>query len=326
MRKRNVVRAGVLAAVAVLAGSLSACGSAGKPMDPAPVSEAAWPPPAHVAGGETGAGGSSDTSCNPLASLAPTGGTAISAGSTMAKIKERGKLIAGVDQTTYLFGSRNPVSGNLEGFDIDMVNEVADAIFGSHQGKVQFRAITSGQREDVLINHEVDIVVRTYSITCARKKKVNFSSVYYVAGQRILAPKEAKADTLADLSGKRVCAAKKSTPLTKITTDPAKVVPVSVDNWSDCLVMLQQGQVDAVSTDDTILAGMAAQDPQRIEVKGPRFTTENYGIGIPKENDDMVRFVNAVLENVRRGDWQKSYDAWVGKPLGAASPPAAQYQ
>ncbi|GAA4542029.1 glutamate ABC transporter substrate-binding protein [Amycolatopsis samaneae] len=323
MSKRRFVRSGVLlAAVAVLA---TACGSAGKPVDPAPVSDAAWPQPAHVAGGESGAGGSSDTSCNPLASLAPTGGTAIPAGSTMAKIRERGKLIAGVDQTTYLFGSRNPTTGNLEGFDIDMVNKIADAIFGGHEGKVQFRAITSSQREDVLIGHDVDIVVRTYSITCERKKKVNFSSVYYVAGQRILVPKEKKVSTLADLSGKRVCAAKKSTPLTKITTDPAKVVPVSVDNWSDCLVMLQQGQVEAVSTDDTILAGMAEQDPA-LAVVGDRFTTENYGVGIPKDAEDMVRFVNAVLEDVRKSAWQASYQKWVGVPLGPASPPNPQYQ
>ena len=322
-RRGNTVRAGVLALVTLLAAS---CGSPGKPVDPAPVGNAGSPQPAHVAGPDTSAGGGGDTSCNPLASLAPANGTSMPSGSAMAKIKERGKLIAGVDQTTYLFGFRNPTSGDIEGFDIDMVNAVARAIFGSPEGRVQFRAITSGQRDEVLKKHEVDIVVRTYSITCARKKDAQFSSVYYVAGQRLLVTKESKATKLADLTGKKVCAAKKSTSAAKIATDPAKLVPVSVDNWSDCLVMLQQGQVDAVSTDDTILAGMAAQDPT-LQVVGDQFTQENYGIGVPKDNEDMVRFVNAVLENIRTsGVWQDSYRRWVEARLGPASPPSPQYQ
>jgi len=313
----------VLAVVALLAAS---CGSPGKPVDPAPVGNAAWPQPAHVAGPDATAGGGSDTSCNPLASLAPDRGTSMPDGSTMAKIKQRGKLVAGVDQTTYLFGFRNPTSGNLEGFDIDLVNEIARAIFGTPEGHVQFRAITSGQRADVLKEHQVDIVVRTYSITCARKKDVQFSSVYYVAGQRLLVTKESKAGKLADLSGKKVCAAKKSTSAAKIATDPAKLVAVSVDNWSDCLVMLQQGQVEAVSTDDTILAGMAAQDPT-LQVVGDQFTQENYGVGVPMDNTDMVKFVNAVLENIRgNGVWQNSYRRWVQPSLGPASPPQPQYQ
>jgi polar amino acid transport system substrate-binding protein len=320
-RRGNTVRAGVLAVVALLAAS---CGSPGKPVDPAPVSNAAWPQPAHVGGPDATAGGGADTSCNPLASLSPTS-TTVPDNSTMSDIKKRGKLIAGVDQTTYLFGFRNPTSGNLEGFDIDMVNAIAKAIFGSSDGHVQFRAIPSSQREDVLKKHQVDIVVRTYSITCARKKDVEFSSVYYVAGQKILVPKVSKTEKLADLSGKRVCATKKSTSLAKIATDPAKPVPVSVDNWSDCLVMLQQGQVDAVSTDDTILAGMAAQDPT-LEVRGQPLTQENYGIGVPKDHEDMVRYVNAVLDDIRGGVWQDSYRRWVEPSLGAASPPSPQYQ
>jgi polar amino acid transport system substrate-binding protein len=149
--------------------------------------------------------------------------------------------------------------------------------------------------------------------------------VYYTAGQRILVAKESKIEKLADLSGKRVCATKKSTSLAKIATDPSKPVPVSVDNWSDCLIMLQQAQVDAVSTDDTILAGMAAQDPT-LHVVGDQFTKENYGIGVPKDNEDMVRFVNAVLDNVRRGPWQDSYRHWVEPRLGPAGPPDPQYQ
>lgn len=319
MSRRILARAGALAVVALLA---AACGSAGKPIDPAPVGNAAWPQPANVGGPDATAGGVGDTSCN--ASLSPQSG--ISDGSTMAKIRDRGKLIAGVDQTTYLFGFRNPTSGNLEGFDIDMVNQIAAAIFGSADGHVQFRAIPSALRPEVLKKHEVDIVVRTYSINCDRKKDVQFSSVYYRAGQKVLVPKTSNVQKLADLSGKRVCATKKSTSMGKIMTDPSKPLPVSVDNWSDCLIMLQQGQVDAVSTDDTILAGMAAQDPT-LHVVGEPLTEENYGIGVPKDNEDMVRYVNSVLQNVRtNGAWQASYGKWVQPSLGQGNPPEAQYQ
>ncbi len=320
---RNGLRVTVLAAVALLA---TACGSAGAPVDPAPVGEVAPPQPANVGGADSaGGGGTTDTSCNPLASLRPTDGLAIPGDSTMAKIKERGKLIAGVDQTTFLFGFRNPTSGNLEGFDIDMVNQVAKALFGTAEGRVQFRAIPSKLRESVLQEKQVDIVVRTYSITCSRLEKVAFSSAYYKAGQRILVDGGSKVAQLSDLAGRRVCATKTSTSLTKIASDPSKPVPVSVDNWSDCLVMLQQKQVEAVSTDDVILAGMLAQDPT-LKIVGDRFTEENYGIGVPKENDDMVRYVNAVLENVRGGAWQESYGKWLGARLGSATPPSPQYK
>jgi polar amino acid transport system substrate-binding protein len=323
-RNKRAARLVVLAAVAMLA---AACGSAGVPMDPAPVGAVAPPQPADVGGPDQTSGGTTSNSCNALASSRPTNGTSVLSGSTMAKIKERGKLIAGVDQTTFLFGFRNPTTGTLEGFDIDMVKQVAQAIFGSDDPKyIQFKAISSQQRVPVLKDHSVDIVVRTYSITCDRLKDIAFSTVYYVSGQRILVPGNSGVTRLADLAGKRVCATKASTSLAKIASDPSKPIPVSVDNWSDCLVMLQQGQVAAVSTDDVILAGMAAQDPTLKIVSDP-FTEEDYGIGIPQGEDDMVQFVNAVLEHVRNdGPWQASYQRWIQPRLPGLSPPQPQYK
>jgi len=315
-------RISLVVAAVLLAG---ACGSAGKPIDPAPVGKVERPLPAHVGGADQGGASATEANCNALASLSPS--KTINTGSTMAKIKESGKLVVGVDQTTFLFGFRNPTTGSLEGFDIDIAKQIAAGIFGSADGHVQFKAIPSSQRENVLEQKQVDIVVRTYSITCDRLKRINFSSVYYQAGQRILVDKAVapKVSKLSDLAGKRVCATKSSTSLTKIATEPSKPIPVSVDNWADCLVMLQQGQVEAVSTDDTILAGMVAQDPT-LQIVGNRFTDENYGIGIPKENDDMVRYVNAVLDDVRAGPWKTSYNKWLLPGLGDASPPTPQYR
>ncbi|RZQ65374.1 glutamate ABC transporter substrate-binding protein [Amycolatopsis suaedae] len=313
-----------VAVLGLVAGLLTACGSAGKPVDPAPVERVERPLPAGVVVGDRPPPAAAGTDCNATASLAPQG-TGVTPGSTMNAIRQRGKLIVGVDQTTYLFGFRNPTSGQLEGFDIDIANEIAKAIFGTADGKVQYMAIPSSRREQVLENKLADVVVRTYSITCERLKKVAFSTEYYTAGQRVLAPKVAGVKSLADLKDKKVCATKTSTSLRKLASDPAGVVPVSVENWSDCLLLLQQGQVDAVSTDDTILAGMAAQDPTT-EVVGERFTVESYGVGVPKENEDMVRFVNAVLEQVRGSAWQTSYNKWIAPHLGPGTPPAPKYK
>ena len=130
------------------------------------------------------------------------------------------------------------------------------------------------------------------------------------------------------LGGKRVCATKSSTSLANITNAPAKPIGVSVSDWTDCLVMLQQGQVDAVSTDDVILAGMAAQD-RYTEVVGAPIANEPYGMAIPRQNEDFVRFVNGVLERVRAdGTWRQSYNRWLDGliPGPPPSPPAPRYK
>ncbi|WP_199429707.1 glutamate ABC transporter substrate-binding protein [Qaidamihabitans albus] len=312
---------GVLASALALL--LAGCGSPGAPVDPAPVGSVQPPTPANaVVETDVAADGGTEDECNVEASLPADGN--IAAGSTMAEIRERGHLVAGVDQNTYLFGFRNPTTGQLEGFDIDIAKQVAEAIFGDPDA-IRFRAISSAQRIPALQNGDVDIVVRTFSITCERRAEINFSTVYYVAGQRVLVNESSDAESISDLGGKRVCAAKSSTSLKNIAKVETKPVPVSVDDWSDCLVMLQQGQVDAVSTDDTILAGMAQQDPTT-KIVGERFTDELYGIGIPKDDEDMVRFVNSVLETVRGGQWQQSYDRWLRERLGAAAPPKPLYQ
>ncbi|MGH3433830.1 MAG: glutamate ABC transporter substrate-binding protein [Thermocrispum sp.] len=318
MRMRRT--AVLVAALAALAG----CTSGGQAKDLSPMVTANRPQPANAEANPKieGAGGGGDDCGDPTASLRPRG-TATPEGSTMAEIRERGKLIVGVDQNTFLFGFRNPTTGRLEGFDIDIATAVAEQLLGSAD-KIQFRAITSQQRIEALKSGSVDIVVRTMTINCERRKEIEFSSVYFVAGQRVLVQKTSDYDSLADLGKKKVCAASGSTSLRNIAEAESQPVPVSVDNWSDCLVMMQQGQVEAISTDDTILAGMAQQDPT-LEVVGERFTTEPYGIGIPKENDDMVRYVNAVLEKVRDGSWQSSYDRWLEPVLGAGSPPKPKY-
>jgi polar amino acid transport system substrate-binding protein len=241
----------------------------------------------------------------------------------MATIKARGYLIAGVDQSTYHFGYLNPLDGNIEGFDIDMIQAVAQAIFGK-PGKVEYKAISDAERIPDVENGTVDIVAHTMTITCARLRQVDFSSVYFMSHQRVLIPDSSPAaGGLADLGGKKVCATEGSDSVETIEQYPTHPRVVQVPFWTDCLVDLQQDQVAAISTDDSILAGLAAQDPFT-KVVGPDLTNEPYGLAMSKQHQDFVRFVNAVLARERSdGDWVASYQHWIGSP--AEKPPVARY-
>jgi polar amino acid transport system substrate-binding protein len=246
-------------------------------------------------------------------------------GSTMATIVERGRLIAGVDQNTEPFGFRDPATGELEGFDIDVAREIARAIFGD-PNRIDLRVVEANHREDALRSGEVDVVVRTYSITCDRKKLVAFSTTYFNTNQRILAVKGSGIDSAAALSGKRVCAAKGTTSLKALLALESKPTVVAVTSWTDCLVMLQQGQVDAISTDDSVLAGLVKQDPN-VEVVGESLAVEPYGVGIKLENEDLVRFVNGVLEEMRAdGTWKGLYDKDLRSLGPTPDPPTPRYQ
>jgi len=263
------------------------------------------------------------STCNPKASsLRPSGPPQVTPGSFMDKIRTRGYLIAGVDQNTYNFGFLNPLNGQIEGFDIDMVKAVAQAIFGSSDpSKIHFKAISDDERKPDIINGSVDIVAHTMTILCDRLKYLDFSSVYFEAGQRVLVLKNSTATSLSDLRGQKVCATTASDSVARIAA--AKAIPVQVTSWTDCLVLLQQGDVAAISTDDSILDGLKAQDPWT-KLIGPRLTDEPYGLAISKQHPEFVRFVNAVLQQLRtNGQWAASYRRWVGTPV--APVPQAQY-
>jgi len=266
--------------------------------------------------------------CDPTASLRPHGPPTVIPGSYMASIRARGYLIAGVDQSTYHFGYLNPFDGQIEGFDIDMLHAIAAAIFGNPD-KIRFVAISDAERIPALQSGKVDIVAHTMTITCARLQLVDFSTVYFDAAQRVLVLKNSGVKGLADLDGHKICATSGSTSLALINSgldpaDPVSAIPVAVPYWTDCLVLLQQGDVAAISTDDSILAGLAAQDPYT-ELIGPRLSNEPYGLAISKQHPDFVRFVNAVLATMRaNGQWAGSYRRWIGTPVPPA--PVAHYQ
>ncbi|WP_037062553.1 glutamate ABC transporter substrate-binding protein [Pseudonocardia acaciae] len=266
--------------------------------------------------------------CDPRASLRPAGlppPGQMPAGSSMEAIARRGFLIAGADQNTFLFGYQDPRTRRVEGFEADLARAVAKAIFGDPE-RVEFRPVNVADRIRMVESGAVDLVVNTLTITCDRKAQVEFSAVYYETGQRILVNQGSPVATLADLRGKRVCAARGSTSLQRVLASPERPVPVGVPNAVDCLVALQRGEVDAVSTDDTLLAGMAAQDP-RAQIVGPRFTDEPYGIAVSKANQDLVRFVNGVLARwIADGSWTASYNRWLAVLGPPPAPPTPSYR
>ena len=250
--------------------------------------------------------------------------TKAEADAAVANIRERGRLIVGLDIGSNLLSFRDPITGIISGFDVDIAGEVARDIFGT-PSQVEYRILSSADRIAALQNNQVDIVVKTMTITCERRKLVNFSTEYLSANQRILAPRDSTISQASDLSGRRVCAVKGTTSLQRIQEiDPAPVI-VQVTTWADCLVALQQRQVEAVSTDDPILAGLVAQDPY-LRIVGSSMAQEPYGIGINLQNTGLVRFVNGTLERIRRdGTWNTLYRKWFSVLGAAPSPPVARY-
>ncbi|AJE85596.1 sugar-binding protein [Streptomyces albus] len=266
-----------------------------------------------------------DSCKDPEASVRPSGGS----GPEIEKIKDRGRLVVGVDQNSYRWGYRDPnkPGGDLEGFDIDLVHEIAEKILGDPD-KVQFRAIPTNQRIPAIQSGDVDMVVRTMTINCERIEDVDFSTAYFETGQQVLAPKNSKITGYDDsLSGKKLCLATGSTAEAALKKKSYGAdLSTTVPNQLDCLVRLQLGEVDAIVTDGALGAGQAAQDPT-IELKGEPFTEEFYGVAMKKGATKLVARVNQVLVDYRKNGWKASYDAWLAADLGKSSgPPAAKYR
>jgi polar amino acid transport system substrate-binding protein len=261
--------------------------------------------------------------CDATASLRPFRSKA-EADAAVAGIRGRGRLIVGLDVGSNLFSFRDPITGEITGFDVDIAGEVARDIFGTPSA-VEYRILSSADRITALQNNTVDIVVKTMTITCERRKLVDFSTAYFTAYQRILAPRESAISQASDLSGRRVCVASGTTSLDRVRQISPPPIIVTVVSWADCLVALQQREVDAVSTDDSILAGLVAQDPY-LHIIGPNMAQEPYGIGINLANAPLVRFVNGTLERIRRdGTWNTLYRKWLTVLGPAPAPPTPRY-
>ncbi|WP_428844182.1 glutamate ABC transporter substrate-binding protein [Dietzia natronolimnaea] len=269
---------------------------------------------------------SADESCDPLPSLRPDDATPEE---RVPRIRDRGRLIVGLDQGSNLFSFRDPATGQLTGFDVDLAREIARDIFGD-PGQVEFRSLTSANRIEALENNQVDVVIRSMSITCARREVITFSVPYYRAYQRVLAVRGSGITEIEHLEGRRVCVAAGTTSASRLWEELDRLTVLSVNTWADCLVAIQQNQVDAITTDDAILVGITAQDPY-LEIVGPQLNAEPYGVGIAKstpgnDTDGLVRQVNSTLERIRAdGTWNQMYSTWLSGLGPSPGMPAPTY-
>ncbi|WP_018599747.1 glutamate ABC transporter substrate-binding protein [Mycobacterium sp. 155] len=265
--------------------------------------------------------GASVESCDATASLRPSTAPA----PTVDAIRRRGRVIVGIDQNTVPLSFRDPVTGELRGFLVDLSREVARDLVGDPD-KVDFRLLTEPERMPAVQNKTVDILTKATTITCPRAEQIAFSTVYFEGHQRLLVPRGSPIQGPADLAGKRVCSGLATTSIATVARVAPAATIVGVQNFDDCLVALQQGQVDAASTDDSLLVGMAGQDPN-LEIVGPSLENEPYGIGVNKSEEDLVRAVNASLERIRQdGTWVQLYRKWFSILGPAPSPPQPKYR
>jgi polar amino acid transport system substrate-binding protein len=302
--------------VTVTLGLIAACSSSGK--------GAAGPETSTTT---TAAPSLPTTNCDPAAtaSYGPVPGAQAN-DTKLTEIRQHGKLIVGVSADTYGFGFRNPFTGNIEGFDIDIAHAVAKAIFGDPNA-IEFRVMSLAQRQPAVVDNSVDMVADVFTMTCDRwndpndsTKSIAFSSQYFAAEKKLLVATDSKILGIDDLSGKKVCVSQGSTTEQRIAEHP-DVVSVPVPQNSDCMVLFQSGQVDAVAGDVPILTGFARQDPYA-EIVGASLSDEPYGLGVNKDDVDFVRFINSVLEDMRTdGQWADSYDFWIATPTKTQVPP-----
>ena len=212
--------------------------------------------------------------------------------------------------------------GTMAGFDVDVATYVAGKL-GYRPEEIEWEEAPSGQRETLIANGQVDFIVATYSITDARKQKVDFAGPYLVTGQSLLV----RADNT-DISGpeslennKKLCSVSGSTPAQRIKDKYPGVQLQQYDTYSACVEALRNGAIDAVSTDEVILAGYAAQTPGAFKIIGKPFSEEKYGIGLLKGNNELRTQINdAIVEMERDGSWQEAFDRNLG-PAGVTAPP-----
>ena len=265
-------------------------------------------------------GGSDDPAAEPTTADASEV-AAFPAGSTMAKLADAGKITVGTKFDQPLFGLVGP-DGVPQGFDVEIATLLAGKL-GIAADKITWTETVSGNREPFLQNGDVDIVVATYTINDKRKAVVSFAGPYYLAGQSILTLKDnADIEGPDDLAGKRVCTAAASTPEANLLANFPDTEVVPFGTYSECLEPLRNGQVDAVSTDNVILAGFAA-DNDDLEVRGEPFTEEPYGIGLALEDTEFRDWINDTLEeSFEDGSWTQAWEDTAGAVLPTPEPPA----
>ncbi len=276
------------------------------------------------------------TDASTLASYDPS--AEVVPGGAVERIRNEGKLVVGVSADTYRMGAFDPFKGTIRGFDIEFAQRLAEEIFGAafEQGKsLQLKVITASNRIPFLQDRKVDLVIRNMTINCTRWEDVAFSGVYYDAVQKVLLREDRAYNERGeqiysgpeDLAGLYVCAPTGSTSLDNITDVQPEAKIKEASTHTGCLTKLQNGEVDAITGDDTVLAGLAAQDPYAVVPEQEPLSDEPYGIAANEDDVDLIKFVNEVLDQMRADEsWQRAYNTWLKPYLGEdKSPPTPTY-
>ncbi|MGQ0483264.1 MAG: glutamate ABC transporter substrate-binding protein [Pseudonocardia sp.] len=235
---------------------------------------------------------------------------------TFDRMTQRGRVIVGVKNDQPGLGQVDPTTGQYSGFDVEIARLIA-AKLGFAADKIDYKVVQSAAREDAISRGDVDYYVGTYTINDNRKQRVGFAGPYFVAGQGLLVREnETQITGPQTLAGKKVCSVTGSTPIQRVReqnlTQPENIV--EFQTYTQCVDQLVQGQVDAVTTDDAILKGYAAQRPDELKLVGETFSNEPYGVGVPREDTALRAKVNDILQAaIDDGTWQRIYDATLGK-------------
>jgi ABC-type amino acid transport substrate-binding protein len=239
------------------------------------------------------------------------------AGSSMAALQKKGEITIGVKYDVPPFGFKNPQSNDLEGFDVDLGRAIATKL----GVKPKFIEAISDNRIPFLEDGTADLILSTMTITGERDQEIDFSEPYYVARGRILVPDDSDITGLADLPGNSVCTALGSTYEETLRKRAKGADLKLVDSYSECLELLQNGAVDAISTDDVILTGMIIQD-DKLKLVGKQLTTEPYGAGIKEGDAELKKFVDEVIAEYKEdGRWAAAYQKWIGQYTKEKSEP-----
>jgi glutamate transport system substrate-binding protein len=248
-------------------------------------------------------------------------------GSTMAALQSKGKIVVGVKFDQKGFGEKNPSTGKVEGFDVEVAKLIAQGVFGGRvedqESRLELKEAVSKNREPFIQNGEVDLVIATYTINDTRKQVVDFAGPYFAARQDIMVKSsDTTIKRVEDLAGKKVCTAKGSTSEKNIRAKAPTAEILLFDTYGPCKEALLDGRVVAVSTDDTILAGLASGNAELKLVKAP-FSEEPYGIGLKKGDQAFRDFLNDRLETIfASGQWADAFRRTLGTlGLDAPAPP-----
>lgn len=238
----------------------------------------------------------------------------------MEEFHDAQKIRIGTKFDQPLFGLSNPATGTPEGFDVEIAKLIA-AELGIPADKIEWVETVSANREPFLQQGRVDLVIATYTINDERKEIINFAGPYYVAGQALMVEK-GNPDNIAepeDLAGYKVCSVEGSASSENIRQLVPEADVVLFDSYSKCADAVKNGQATALTTDNTILAGLSSLDPDAFELLDGTFTEEPYGVGIPLEQEDMVEFVDDVLVRAAEdGRYAEAWDSSAGEVLGEA--------